>query len=257
VSWVSQINNSLSPYINCLTSDSTGHRYNIPYLWVYMLLGQIVAISFAQNLFYLAIILSSASKPRPPHQTSQHHSSSSSSSFIWRLLPTLISLLSTAIVPFTVHTRYFMPILLVPHLLLFVPTLPKWSLHHSRKDTQTFQWIFTAYLILFLGITTYTAFTSKVPIPMRRAVTTCAMEPAQQLPLMVPNDDGFGWMSWRLRRLLGTIFEHPAVSSVSWDVICCTVSAAVWWGIVGEFGFDGGEDSSSEVEQKKEKRKDQ
>ncbi|KAF8899897.1 hypothetical protein CPB84DRAFT_1847461 [Gymnopilus junonius] len=35
-----------------------GKRHNIEHLWAYMLLGQIVAISVASNLFYLALILS-------------------------------------------------------------------------------------------------------------------------------------------------------------------------------------------------------
>jgi hypothetical protein len=34
-----------------------GRRRRIPYLWAYMLLAHLVNLSFAQNLFYLALLL--------------------------------------------------------------------------------------------------------------------------------------------------------------------------------------------------------
>lgn len=34
-----------------------GRRRNIPFLWAYMLLAYLVNVSFAQNLFYLALLL--------------------------------------------------------------------------------------------------------------------------------------------------------------------------------------------------------
>jgi hypothetical protein len=34
-----------------------GRRRNIPYLWAYLSLAHLVNLSFAQNLFYLALLL--------------------------------------------------------------------------------------------------------------------------------------------------------------------------------------------------------
>lgn len=34
-----------------------GRRRKIPFLWAYMLLAHLVNLSFAQNLFYLALLL--------------------------------------------------------------------------------------------------------------------------------------------------------------------------------------------------------
>src|SRR5271154_6259259 len=46
-----------------------GRRQNIRHLWAFLLLGQIVAISFAMNLFFLAVLLTPV--PLPPHSGNQ------------------------------------------------------------------------------------------------------------------------------------------------------------------------------------------
>ncbi|GAA5996107.1 hypothetical protein JCM5350_008298 [Sporobolomyces pararoseus] len=43
-----------------------GRRRGVKYLWVYMLIGQIVAISFAQSLFFAALALAPQVLPRAP-----------------------------------------------------------------------------------------------------------------------------------------------------------------------------------------------
>jgi hypothetical protein len=37
--------------------DIEGRRRNIPHLWAFMTIAQIVNLSFAQNLFYIAMLL--------------------------------------------------------------------------------------------------------------------------------------------------------------------------------------------------------
>ncbi|KAJ5999517.1 hypothetical protein N7451_007327 [Penicillium sp. IBT 35674x] len=88
-----------------------GRRYNISNVWVYMLLGQVVAISFAQNLFFATVLVSNPSTIRgaktswiPPA--------------VLELAPVAISFLGAAVIPFVANTPYFMPVLAVPHLLL-------------------------------------------------------------------------------------------------------------------------------------------
>ncbi|KAJ5121754.1 hypothetical protein N7526_008691 [Penicillium atrosanguineum] len=97
-------------------------RYRIAHVWAYMLLGQIVAISFAQNLFFATILVS-----RQPTSAEKEEGDELSKEFSWspplysELLPVASSLLSTVAVPMVAHTKYFMALLLIPHLLLFVP----------------------------------------------------------------------------------------------------------------------------------------
>ncbi|KAE9395724.1 hypothetical protein BT96DRAFT_997419 [Gymnopus androsaceus JB14] len=87
-----------------------GNRRNIRHVWAYMFLGQLVAISVASNLFYVAISLSAA---RPVKQVAFHPVVSCS---------VLLSLLAVACTPLTSeHT--FLPNLLLMHTLAMVPLL--------------------------------------------------------------------------------------------------------------------------------------
>lgn len=98
-----------------------------------MLLGQLVAISVASNLFYIALLLSQPS-PLPK--------SSRANPRLW--LSVLISLLSVAMSPFTdEHT--FLPNLLVMHALLILPLL--WT---SKSPSLFSLHTGTLYLIIFL-----------------------------------------------------------------------------------------------------------
>lgn len=81
---------------------------NIRHVWAYMFLGQVVAISVASNLFYIALSLS----PSPPVKNLAFHP------VVW--LSVLISLLAVGCTPFT--TDYtFLPNLLLMHILAMVP----------------------------------------------------------------------------------------------------------------------------------------
>ncbi|KAI9935111.1 hypothetical protein ASPWEDRAFT_31443 [Aspergillus wentii DTO 134E9] len=195
-----------------------GRRYQIPNTWAYMLLGQIVAISFAQNLFFLSIVLS-----RPYFDL---QSTMQTPNVYLELLPLLVSLVSSAIVPYVADSKHFLYTLLIPHLLLFIPTTiqahgklkgPLISQSVTKRYIRIFSWIFGA-ASLFQVWTMFYALASPSPVPLRRARDTCAFEPAQDT--QAAEDVG--------QRLLGTVFEHPAVSSVSWDVVFCTVGFLSW-----------------------------
>jgi len=97
----------------------SGQRRNVQYLWVYMLIGQIVAISFAQSLFFAALALSPAVLPRapvankplgpPPGQT-------------WTLVASvMLGAVGTTLVPARVSTEQFLPLLLGIHLFAVLP----------------------------------------------------------------------------------------------------------------------------------------
>lgn len=209
-----------------------------------MLLGQIVAVSFAQNLFYLAILVSRASTTEPK----------GAPGLLWTpnaLLeaePLLISLVSTAAVPYATHTASFMLILLVPHLLLFVPCilhpriLPQGSgtLRNAyevvkRRYIPLFSTVFAISLVLHAKAT-YEALADKntSPTPIRYGCNVVGKRE--------PSDKA-------LLRLIGTMWEHPAVSSVSWDVLFCSVGFIAWaivnnFSVLAMLGIDGTEQES-------------
>ncbi|KAJ5769045.1 hypothetical protein N7520_003604 [Penicillium odoratum] len=182
-----------------------GRRYHISHVWVYMLLGQIVAISFAQNLFFATILVS-------------HQNVTPASKLSWtppailELAPIVISFAGAAAVPFVANTQYFIPVLAVPHLLLFIPgilcpqVLPRgWGTYISqslREYTTVYKWLIMAGVAL-QAYSTY---------------------------IVIIDEPGLLEDSvWDLgRKLLNTMFEHPAVSSVGWDVVCCSLSWFTW-----------------------------
>lgn len=188
-----------------------------------MLLGQIVAISFAKSLFYLAVTLY-----RPVVANKNTSEASWTPHLSLEVLSLMISLLSSAVVPYIPHTSYFLPILFVPHLLLFIPAilspqiLPKGlqGIHRSpeavtKQYSTIFKWLLGIALLMHAQAT-YSALRDRSPVPLRRASDSCRFESSQ-------GDYHEPW-----RRLLGTMVEHPAVSSVSWDVVFCTVEFFTW-----------------------------
>lgn len=188
-----------------------------------MLLGQIVAISFAKSLFYLAVTLY-----RPVVANKNTSEASWTPHLSLEVLSLMISLLSSAVVPYIPHTSYFLPILFVPHLLLFIPAilspqiLPKGlqGIHRSpeavtKQYSTIFKWLLGIALLMHAQAT-YSALRDRSPVPLRRASDSCRFESSQ-------GDSHEPW-----RRLLGTMVEHPAVSSVSWDVVFCTVEFFTW-----------------------------
>lgn len=61
--WGQQLELGLIPWNLFLAIE--GRRRNIPLLWCYAILGQVVSLSFGQNLFFLALLLTPS--PLPPN----------------------------------------------------------------------------------------------------------------------------------------------------------------------------------------------
>ncbi|KAK5693715.1 hypothetical protein LTR97_010285 [Elasticomyces elasticus] len=93
----------------CLYMATEGRRRSIPRLWAFFALSQILPISFAQNLFYIAIIRQPA-KAQP---------------VIVRSLPNagvlLVYFLLLSVAPRAGQTSTLMPLIIVARLLLVMP----------------------------------------------------------------------------------------------------------------------------------------
>jgi hypothetical protein len=167
---------------------------------MFMLLGQIVAVSFATNLFLLSILVSQPLNPSPFLKSIDGDGLISFLCLQFLILP---GLGSTAVLPTVLSTPSFMPTLLIPHLLLFVPPAicdlsSKVGFAGGliqaieREKEKMYTTIIVASLILQIFVT-YSAV----------------------------KESGFGGIKKAL-------YEHPAASSVGWDVICCWVSWGIW-----------------------------
>lgn len=167
-----------------------------------MLLGQIVAISFAANLSFIAFALydephgsdSSDGRTKETRREPARPSSLSLSKFWWPLILG-INIACAVYIPNSFDSLYFMRLLLVPHVLAFVPMLLT-SLQGPSRSVQV------PSVLMQLGI----------------FLVFLTIASAQ---VVIAGED--------LRHILRTLNEHPAVSSVGWDVICCWASFIAWF----------------------------
>lgn len=241
-----------------MLSHLPGRRHAIPRLWTFMLLGQIVAISFAMNLFFLALLLSprsssevgfgysspesTASKDKKPTESSRASSVGSSSfplySGIWisfqdlastpakntYTAPLLLNFISIFLVPYTVHSSLFLPVLIVPHALLFLPVV-NYNIVLQKQQTAVHRLIFVLSLFLYVKATAIALLDDSVDIDTHKYLFAFLYSSSS------------GPKHWQYRsgkwRFFGELLDHPAVSSVGWDVVLCWSSAIIWAVIQG------------------------
>ena len=164
-----------------------------------MILGQLVAISVASNLFYLALSLS---KTRP--QDSTRHGFATPT--LW--LSILASLLTVALSPFT-STKTFLPNLLAMHALIVIPLLsPQPAQDRPTRFSISIKSLYTLIAVISLVL--------------RLRTTAIAL-----LSLPGPSRTVQGFVS----SAIDILHSHPAQSSIGWDVIWTSISFAVWMGI--------------------------
>ncbi|KAJ7148680.1 hypothetical protein C8R43DRAFT_1008390 [Mycena crocata] len=176
-----------------------GRRHQVKLLWAYMLLGQLVAISVASNLFWLSLTLEA---PPPPVSRA---SSLWAPAVLW--VPVLISLGAVALSPLT-DDRTFLPNLLVMHSLIIVPLLASDALFpgQSQKNRPSLSMgLSTLYIIVFAAA-----------LALHTRITSIALgDPAASVLEFAQN-------AWT------TLHSHPAQSSIGWDVVWTSFSFVIW-----------------------------
>lgn len=189
-----------------------------------MLLGQLVAVSFATNLYLLTILLTPS--PPPPLSSGIHRRQ-------W-LGPWLINLLSIVFTIYPVyqladeyywyHQKKFMPMLLTPHVALLVmpllrATIPRKYLSDSNVDFAGTVYKYLWAVNILGGALLFTKIT-----------------------VLAHSYSGiFGiWQQ---------LWEHPAVSSVAFDVIFCWITWGTWWALRAQIISD-----KSSIDGKAEKK---
>lgn len=158
-----------------------------------MLLGQVVAISVASNLFYYAIASSIPAKTTTSKATTV-------APVVW--LSVLLSFGTIAYSPYSTDAT-FLPNLLVMHALLIVPLVFSpypWRSWNMKLRT-LYHTIAVASLVLHLKATV-------------TAVT--ALSGHERTP------------SGIVHAITNTLYYHPAQSSIGWDIVWTSVSFVVW-----------------------------
>ncbi|POR37077.1 Uncharacterized protein TPAR_02725 [Tolypocladium paradoxum] len=170
-------------------------RRAIPRVCVFMLLGQVVAISFAMNLSFLAFLLHDAVLPTSLERDPVAGPAASSPSLNHFILALNISL--ALVIPGSFGHPHFMWLLLAPHLLAFAPLLLNALSSRGKQPAEPSWYIKSASQAVIVAV----------------ATTAVARQGGS------------------LAVIAGAFYEHPAVSSVGWDVICCWLSSVAWYAL--------------------------
>jgi len=250
-----------------------------------MALGEIIAVAFGQNLFFLTILMTPMPLPDSDvssrHPISKKHSSAESGAIAkaskavrdsttatehaihpyWRklsslparyipakpalwtphtavyILPLIINYVAIFLVPFASNTPSFSTVLLIPHLLLYLPLYIDRIVPHSFGSTHPSSHdAHRAYTTVF-------KFISVVSFFLHLKQTLVALldnEPGSHYhrhsSLIFHHDENRSKVertSTAVGRVLGCLGDHPAVASVGWDVMLCGLSLVIWAAIRG------------------------
>ena len=168
----------------------SGRRYNIKHPWAYMLFGQIVAISTASNLFFLALVLADPVQdkktPRPVTVPAR------------LILSCLTALGFAAVLPY-VPKDFFLVSLLLMHVVVFYPLVVP-ATRPTRFSIST-TWALTLITLMSVGLHV-------------KAIMEAAAD----------NVEGKDFLA----QILSVVHVHPAQASISWDVVWASVSFSVW-----------------------------
>ncbi|KAF8502611.1 hypothetical protein F5888DRAFT_1665492 [Russula emetica] len=169
---------------------TTGREHGVRHVWAYMLFGQLVAISVASNLFFLAVPRKVEMKPRASTQKTVPP-------VLW--LSVLASLLTVFLVPHSLRHNYFLSNLFIMHALLVIPLFrPVTSARTGRLHIRTR----TLYQLITL---------LAVIARLRTSLST----------------NGLQMMTGR-SMLWAVLTSHPAQASIGWDVVWTTISFLRW-----------------------------
>jgi hypothetical protein len=184
-----------------------GQRRGIKHLWAFMLLGQVVAISVAQNLFFAALALVPRSKTTSsPAKEKKEPIPTAKSGASWTLiLSVLASLFTVGLSPKTTDGPYFLPNLLVMHALLILPLVPLPTFHSSLSLSRLYT--YTAIIALRLRLPTYTTLLQGYELSFAGLRA---------------------WLPQLFKQAYSTLFQHPAQSSIGYDVVFSSLTFIVW-----------------------------
>jgi hypothetical protein len=196
-----------------------------------MLLGQIVAISFAQCLFYTAIDL------YPTHHTasrstnsrnSQETSGSDIATFRKMRRFAILALVTVPVIliPQVIDTSSFLWVLAIPHLALFIPPLVEPAfLERSiqsggpKSVQECNKWLYRSIVAVACAIEIKTLVSALMDTSTHLHLhrhSAVYVNPLLGAEVTVQANSLHGiWTSLR---------DHPAVSSVGWDSILCILN---------------------------------
>ncbi|KAI5847066.1 hypothetical protein DFP73DRAFT_366123 [Morchella snyderi] len=197
-----------------------GSRRGIKNLWSFMLLGQVVSVSFASNLFFLTILLNEPTPSAPVEAPKLDPSTVKAKRlpswlYFTVTVPLVLSYLCVYMTPKTLNSDAFLPFLLVPHVLLLAIPIVFERLASSGE------------LAIHIPANRWKSF-------WRPQYRLCSLVSVACHANAISQVTAHGLTVKEV--VVGTLwalYEHPAVSSVGWDVIMMAASVGIWVGVRG------------------------
>lgn len=222
-----------------------GRRRNIPFTWAYLGLAHLVGLSFAQNLFHIALLLTPAPVPSTPGDGLPGSSYIRTRDYIvppkplnWCPHPLLYlfcyALNGGAIflAPALAGTPSSVRLLAATRALTFLPLLlpylvpESWgTVHpHPHRAYSSFSALFrllSGVSLALHGRATLAALARTAYDDHRHRHSTLMHIDAEKLAAWERTTYGLG-------RILGARFHHPVVNRAAWDVILSATSLGLW-----------------------------
>jgi hypothetical protein len=166
-------------------------RRNIPFPWAYMLLGQVVAISFASCLFFAVM----AALPSRAAGNTQFNAPVTA-------FCSAIGIATVLISPFVATSSAFMPNLLAMHAVLIVPLILPERLLRPYTSRQS---LALAAIYLFAAGANFANY-------LQQIFSLLATSESKNL----------------IQLMVNILYSHPAQSSIGWDIICVSLFSVAW-----------------------------
>jgi hypothetical protein len=238
--WQQQIDLGLISFT--MLSAIEGRRRNIPLLWAYQLLAQLVSLPFAQNLFFVAILLTPTPLPQPSVGSSRVPNAWAR---FWKAKPSnwtpnpvfyylvlALNLCAIGATPFFVDTPTFGSVVTATRVLSFVPivlphVLPlSWGTVHADAHEAYGSYAGIFRMILFFSMALHAKAT--VVGLAYNAPETHVHRHSIHLPFDMEKRSAWDRTTSAFGRILTATSDHPVVSKVGWDVLISGLSLGLW-----------------------------
>ncbi|KAI0840547.1 hypothetical protein F5Y06DRAFT_263039 [Hypoxylon sp. FL0890] len=221
-----------------------GRRRNIPLTAGFLLLAHLVNLSFAQNLFYLALLLIPSPLPSGTGELDLPVAPLRASRFIppkpknWHLRPSILLMVlwlnyvSIFLLPYAAETTSFTTVALLTRALTFLPLiLPtiapvSWGTVHLHPHdaygsfTTIFRTISVASFVLHVK--------SSIAGLIYNMPNSHYHRHSAFFPWDVEERTNWERSTTALGKVLGSLYDHPSVKAVGLDVMGCALSLGLW-----------------------------
>ncbi|KZL70830.1 tetratricopeptide repeat protein 1 protein [Colletotrichum tofieldiae] len=221
-----------------------GRRRNIPSVWAYLALAHLVSLSFAQNLFYLALLLT----PAPTAAGHPERPTSTLGRLRYKVLPPkpanwlphpallLASFCTTYVLiywaPSTAGTATFANIAVAGRILSFAPVVipsvvpASWGTVYSDPHgaygifVELFRFVSTASFVFHAKETALGLLHNTPDAHFHRH--------SRFLPFDKGQRSTWERTTTAIGKILGSSSDHPVVAAVAWDVLLSGASQGLW-----------------------------